>query len=110
MRSAADLLLGQGSEPAFDLVDPGSGGGREMDLETGMAGKPVFHRGGLVSAVVVHDQMHIKIAWHVRVDGAQELEELGAAMAPMQLADHFAGGDVQRREQRRASCNTTRSL
>jgi hypothetical protein len=100
MRSATDLFLRQGGEPAFDLIDPGSGSGREMDLETGMTGKPVFHRRGLVRAVVVHDQMDIEIARHVGIDGAQKLEELGAAMTPVQFADHLAAGDVEGSEQR----------
>jgi hypothetical protein len=38
---------------------------------------------------------------HALIDGTQELQELLAAMTPMQLADDPAGGDVQGREQAR---------
>ena len=33
MRAAFDLTLAQSSEPALDLVQPGSRGGGEMDME-----------------------------------------------------------------------------
>jgi hypothetical protein len=36
---------------------------------------------------------------HVGLDGAQELQELAAAVPTVRLADHLAGGDVQRCEQ-----------
>ena len=47
MRSETDLFLSQSGEPALDLIYLGSGSGREMDLETGMTGKPVFTAGFL---------------------------------------------------------------
>ena len=43
------------------------------------------------AALVVQDQMQIEIVRHVRVDGAQELQELLGPMAPMQLTDDGAG-------------------
>ena len=101
MSTATDLLLGQGGKPALDLIDPGRGSGCEMNLETGMAGKPVFHLRSLVRTVVVHDQMHAEIGRHSGVAGAQKLEKLGAAMTAVQFADHFAGGDVEGGDQRR---------
>src|SRR4051794_35873988 len=38
---AADELVGEDSEPAFDLVDPGRAGGGEVQVEAGVAGQPV---------------------------------------------------------------------
>jgi hypothetical protein len=43
--------------------------------------------------------MNVQHHGHVGLDGAQKLQELAAAMPPMQIADDCAGGDVQRGEQ-----------
>jgi hypothetical protein len=40
--------------------------------------------------------MHIHLRGHIGLDGAQELQELGAAMPAVELADDFSGGDVER--------------
>ncbi|OPZ07324.1 MAG: hypothetical protein BWZ07_03346 [Alphaproteobacteria bacterium ADurb.BinA280] len=47
--------------------------------------------------------MNIESGGDAGLDGAQELEKLAAAMAPMQFADHLTAGDVQCCEQRRRS-------
>jgi hypothetical protein len=52
-------------------------------------------RGRLVRAVIVHFQKHIELRWHVRLNGAQKLQEFAAAMASMRLADGLARGYVQ---------------
>ena len=51
-------------------------------------------------AVVVHHQMYVQVSRHVGFDGAQELQELRTAMTPVQLPNHLARGNVQRRKQR----------
>jgi len=38
MGAATDSFLGQGREPALDLIDPGRGSRSEMNMEAGMAG------------------------------------------------------------------------
>ena len=43
-----------------------------------------------MSAVVVHHEMDVHLGRHVGLDGAQELQELAAAVAAMQLADDLA--------------------
>src|SRR6202011_5376239 len=52
MGAAAELLLGEGRKPAFDLVDPGTVGRRVVDLEARMSEEPVLDQVGLVGAVV----------------------------------------------------------
>ena len=52
MDSAPNELIG---EPAFVLVDPGRSGGREVQVEAGMAGQPGGDRLGLVGGQVVAD-------------------------------------------------------
>ena len=51
-------------------------------------------------AVIVHHQMHIQRRRNIGFDRAQKLQKFAAAVASMQLADDFAGRDVQGRKQR----------
>ena len=59
--AATDGLAGNQREPALDQVEPGSAGRGEMQLETGMGGQPLSHRGMLVSAIVIADQMQLPV-------------------------------------------------
>ncbi|CAB3775311.1 hypothetical protein LMG29542_08693 [Paraburkholderia humisilvae] len=70
-----------------------------MRMETWMASQPGIDRGALVRAVVIHHQMDVQLGRHVGLDGAQKPQEFTAAMTPMQFANDFARGDVQRCEQ-----------
>ena len=56
-----------------------------------MAQQPLFDRRGLMSAVVVQNQMELKCTGHCRINGFQEAAELKRAMAPRKLADYSAG-------------------
>jgi hypothetical protein len=103
MGSALDLALAQDGEPALDEVQPRPGGRREVQVVAGVAGEPGLDGRRLVGAVVVHDQVNVELRRHALLDGAQELQELAAAMPPMQLADDLAGGQIQRREQGRGA-------
>ena len=87
MRAAPDLLFGQRGKPALDLVEPGGRSGREVNMKPPVAGKPGLDGRGFVRAVVVHHQVDVQIGRHTRFDGAQELQELAAAMSPVQLTD-----------------------
>src|SRR3974377_635111 len=99
MRSALDFTLAEQTEPALNQIEPGARGRSEVQMKARMACKPPLHGRRFVGAVVVHDQMNIELLRHALVNGAQKLQELMAAMAPMQLADHLASGHIQRREQ-----------
>ena len=72
-------------------------------MKTRMTSEPGAHGRRLVSPVVVHHQMHLQLRRDVGFDRTQELQELNAAMAPMQLADDFSGSYIQGREQRRGA-------
>jgi hypothetical protein len=74
-----------------------------MDMKPRMTSEPGAHGRRLVSPVVVHHQMHVQLRGKVGFDRTQELQELSAAMAPVQLADDSSGGDIQGREQRRGA-------
>src|SRR2546425_2722834 len=96
---APDLLLGQGREPAFHLIEPGGTGRGEVQVIAGMLGEPPPYTGMLVSAVVVQDQMDIDAGRHLAVDQAEKPQELLVAMLGVALSDHLPAGDVERRKE-----------
>ena len=57
--AAAQAVLSQVAEKALHHIQPGAAGGREVDLEAGMASKPALHFfvfvGGIVVDVLRHD-------------------------------------------------------
>ena len=74
-------------------------------MESRIAGKPGPDCRRLVGAVVVHHEMDVQAGRNVGLDGAQELQELTAAVPAVQLADDLARGNVERRKERRSSTN-----
>ena len=54
-------------EPALDLVEPGGVGRREVQVEARMPGEPRPHLPVLVRAVVVENEMELKLGRHLRV-------------------------------------------
>src|SRR3546814_9448194 len=79
MGTASDLFACDLGKPSLNLIDPGSRGGREVHMKTGVTRQPVLDRSRLMGAVVVHHQMHVQLAGHVSLDGAQELYKFTAA-------------------------------
>ena len=94
MRATSNVFPGERSKPTFHLIEPRCGRRREVDMEAWVPS--VFDRRRLMRAVVVHHQMYFQIRRHAGINRAQELQEFAAAMAPMQLADHLTGRDVER--------------
>src|SRR4051812_25586480 len=103
MRAATDLLVGESSKPTFNEIDPGCAGRHEVHVETGTLGQPVPDRGGLVSAIVVQDQMDVKRLRNILVNGVQELTELGTPMTAVTFPDHRTGLHVQGGKQGRGA-------
>src|SRR5215216_915861 len=99
MRAALDLLFGEQGEPTLYLIDPGCGGWRKVNMEAWVACKPSPDRSGFVSAVVIHDQMHLQPGRRITLNGGQEFQELLGTMAPMQLTNYFATGYIERSKQ-----------
>jgi hypothetical protein len=60
MDTAAELLVGEQSEPPLHLVEPRRVGGREVHVEPGVGSQPLHDRRRLVGAVVVADQMDLQ--------------------------------------------------
>ncbi len=53
-----------------------------------------------MGAVVIHDDVGFQFSGHIDLDQIQELAEFGGAVATVELADHAAGLQFQRRKQR----------
>jgi hypothetical protein len=51
--AAAQELVGEQAEPAFDLVDPGGAGRGEVDVEARVAAQPGLDLGGVVGTSLV---------------------------------------------------------
>ena len=97
---ALQLLAGQFGEPALDLIDPGGGCRREVDMPVRPSRQPGLDRRGLVGGVVVHDDVDVEACGNAAVDLLQEVEELPGPVAPVAFADDEAGGDIEGGKQR----------
>jgi len=98
-RAAADRLLGNDAEPAFDLVEPGSISGGVVDVVSRPLCQPGFHFGMFVCGVIIDNEMHIEILGYAGIDVSQEGEELLMSVASFALGDHFTVGDIECGEQ-----------
>src|SRR6516164_7184056 len=78
-----NLFGGQGREEALDQINPRTAGGREVDVKARTLGQPVPDQRGLVSPVVVHNQMNAERGRNVGVDRVEKFAELHRAMAAM---------------------------
>ena len=96
---AADALVGDFCEPAFDLIEPGGAGGREVQVIAWPFFEPRGDLGSLVGAVVVHDDMDVAARGHTVIDLVEKMQKLLLTMASVASANDFAGSDVERRKE-----------
>ena len=71
-----------------------------MDVIVRAAGEPGADLSGFVGCVIVHDDMDIERVGDRPIDLLEEVEELGCAVPFVAFANHEAGRDVERCEQR----------
>lgn len=98
--AAADRLVGNLGEPAFDLVEPGTVRGNEVQMEPGMARQPAAHRRSLVGGVVVEHEVKVQTRRHAFVDLFEEADEVALSVARLAATDDLAGLHSERRKQR----------
>jgi thioesterase domain-containing protein/acyl carrier protein len=103
MGAAFDLFLAQQREPPFDEVEPGRAGRGEVQVEPRVPHEPAADPRRLVRAIVIEDQMDVKIPGHGRVDRVEKLEKLLTPMTSMAFTKDFARRDVERGEERRGA-------
>lgn len=58
-RSSSNAFVGDLRKEAFDLIDPGGAGRREMNVISRMSGEPTLHARCFMSRVVVHDEVNL---------------------------------------------------
>src|SRR5438067_109610 len=90
-----------GREETFHLIEPARARGREVQMVARVTHKPADHLRRFVGTVVIHDDVHVSTWRQLRVEALEEFQKLLMSMTAMTLADHFPGGDIQGREQRR---------
>ena len=101
--SAANRLLCNQPEPAFDLIEPRSICGRVVDVEAGPLREPEAYLGMLVGGIVVDDQMDIEVCGHSLVDALEKAEELLMPTPRLALGEDRSSGDIQRSKQGRGA-------
>src|SRR6267142_1482442 len=103
MRSATNLFHRQLCKPAFDHVQPRTIGRCEVHMKTRPFGQPLVNDRSLVRAIVVHDQVYVKIFGHVGIDLIEEFPKLQRAVTSVHLTQDLAVLNIQCRKQR---CNS----
>jgi len=99
--SAPNPLFGDFGEPALHLIHPGAAGRCEVQMISGMTGKPANHLARFVCYVVVQHQVHLsRFRWKRRIHQLHELDEFLVSMMAVAFADHLAGSNIQGGEQR----------
>lgn len=86
-RTSVDRFVSDQRKESFDLVKPRTVGRDEMHVPAGAGCQPRLDLRMLVTAVVVHDAVHVEIGRDGLVDFAQERQEFLMSMA------RFAGGE-----------------
>lgn len=52
-------------------------------MKTRMPRKPAADRRRIMRSIIAHHDMDLPVGWDVRINGAEELQELAAAMPTM---------------------------
>ena len=99
MDASPYLLVGQLGEPSLDQVQPGGADRDEVQVETWVRQRPRLDGRGLVSGVVVQDQMDVQAVGDLLVEFDQELLEPLGPVPAVQRADELAGCDLERVDQ-----------
>ena len=95
VNTSLNLLSGEFSKPALNLIDPGCGSRREVDMIMWPTGEPGFDPRRFVSGVVVHDDMNIEAVRNLSIDLFEELQELDGPVALVASADDEPRGDIE---------------
>jgi hypothetical protein len=97
---AANHPLSNEPEPALDLIKPGTGGRREMQVESAaLAGlEPTFDSQAFMRAVVVQNEVNVQIRPHLLLRSAEKLDEFPAAVTRQAAADDPSVQDIKKRQ------------
>src|SRR5437879_2107515 len=98
--AAADHSVGDESEKALHLIEPGTTGRCEVKVEAPPLFRlePSLNDLAFMGGIVVHDQMHLLVRWHLFFQLVERFDELLGAMARLATANHPPIQDVEGRE------------
>ena len=84
-------------KPAFNLIEPGTAGGCEMEVKAAalLGLEPTLHGGALVGAVVVENEVDVEFRGHLLFQLMEEFDELLAPMARQATTDDLAIEDIE---------------
>ena len=97
--SSKERLLGELRDPSLHRVPPRRPGRNLVQLEPRVSVIPPLHLPGEVRARVVQDDVHGEMGRGLFIEGPQKGKELLVTMPMVELGDHRAIEDVERREQ-----------
>ena len=95
-----ERLAAQNAKPAFNLIKPGSAGGRKVQMHVGMTLEPAVVL-GLVGIEIVEDNVNFLFLAVGVYDAVHEIQELPASPAFVVAGLNQASGGFERREKRR---------
>ena len=101
--AAPDAPPRDGGKEAFDRIQPGGRGGREVKHPSGMVREPLIHLGMLMGSIIVENDMDDLADLNLPLHGIEEGNELLMAMAFHAAANHRTIEHVQGGEQCRGS-------
>src|SRR5258707_8642604 len=99
-RATAQALAGELGEEALDEIQPGGASRGEVKMKSRVLREPRLHRGMLVGAVVVENEMEVVTARGLPIDRVQERDEFGVGVARLTPLDDMPFEDIQGRKER----------
>jgi hypothetical protein len=101
--AAPEPAPGKCSEEALDRIQPGAGGGDEVESEALVPCKPCHHLGMLMGGIVIEDEVDGRLGRYGGIDRFEKSDELLMSVAFHATADHPAFEDIEGGEQRRCA-------
>src|ERR1039458_1748629 len=86
--ATANALSAEVPKESFDHIQPGSTGGGEVHLHTGMTLQPALHFGMLVGRIVIRYDMQRLLRRRFGIEQFQEAQPLAMRVAVHALADN----------------------
>ena len=97
--TATDTFVSNLPEPALDQIQPGTGCGNKVQMETWMPFQPGFDPWVFMGAIIVDNEMEIEAGRSIGVDFVEKPDKLLMSVTGHAIADHSAVEHAQGRKQ-----------
>ena len=98
--TATQAFLGELAEEAFNDIEPGTAGRREMHMEPGVPFQPILHLFMFVRGIVVYDHVDIQAGRRLLVNLVEELDPFLMAVFVHACRDHLPRDHFNGRKER----------